>query len=70
MGRGLVKGIVNDSAITTTIAIQPSARYLHLGLGRPVPLASVCCNNLQQGVPFTPVTVFHVAQGRVGYKST
>jgi hypothetical protein len=63
------KGIINDTAITTPLPCRLRHDTFHLGLGRWVPLASMCSGNTQQGVPSTPITMSHVTQGRVEYKS-
>jgi hypothetical protein len=51
--------------------MQPAARYFPPWLGQTrAPLASMCCSNPHQGIPFTTVTASHVTQSRVEYKCT
>jgi hypothetical protein len=56
------KRIIYDTAITTHVPRSLRHDTFLLGLGWPVPLASMCHGNPLQSIPYTPVTISHVTQ--------
>jgi len=65
-----LKGIVNDTVVSTSVPCSPLHDTFHLGLGRPEARQPACCSNPQQGIPSTLVTTSHMTQGRVECEST
>ena len=63
-----LRGIVNDTAISTPGPRSCWYDTLHLGLGTAL-IASMCHSNPHQDIPSTTVSASHVTQGRVEYES-